>query len=78
MTVCEDVRLALTGELLRPGIASEVRIHLEGCADCRRFIAEQRRRPERLRALAPEMDHWRSRTMLEHLRDVLRSLVGRS
>ena len=78
MTVsCEQTRLALAGEHVRPGVAAEVRGHLSGCASCRRYLTEQRRRPARLRALAPEMAPARSAELLEHLRQVVRGLITR-
>ena len=74
---CTTVRAALTGELTRPGLSARVPAHLEYCDDCRRFLAEQRRRPALLRALSPPLSAARAGAILDRLKMVLRGLGDR-
>lgn len=74
---CEEVRLAMSGEALRPGIAADVSRHLETCEPCRLYVREARDRPAQLRALAPPMSERQSLQLLRRLRIALSQIVGR-
>ena len=78
MTVgCEEVRLAMSGEVLRPGIAADVAEHLETCEPCRLHARDARSRASLLRELAPPMSTRQSIELLQRLRVALSQLVGR-
>lgn len=74
---CEEVRLAMTGEALRPGLAAKVREHLESCESCRLHARAARSRSALLRALAPPMSERQSIQLLNRLRAALAELIGR-
>ena len=74
---CQDVRSAMSGEMLRPGIAAEVTAHLDACEDCRRYAREARSRSSLLEQLAPRMSARQSAELLQRLRVALSQIVGR-
>ena len=76
-TDCQEVRSAMSGETLRPGIAADVTEHLDACDACRRFAREARARSSLLEQLSPRMSARQSTEILQRLRVALSQMVGR-